>query len=156
MDFPPPHMVWYEPLNDRQMANVWTASKQAHPEAEWSEVDASILNSIEGFSEWFEVWTTRSSQSRVRVLLVWHAHCLSSSCQQMLRRSMEKRSFKCRVWFHIEEPGTLQPAILSRCLVKRLPSVSPNDFKLIGTIPDIWTRARESPFETEMELRGNK
>lgn len=156
MDFPPPHMVWYEPLNDRQMANVWTASKQAHPEAEWSEIDASILNSIEGFSEWFEGWTTRSSQSRVRVLLVWHAHCLSSSCQQMLRRSMEKRSFKCRVWFHIEEPGTLQPAILSRCIAKRLPSVSPREFKLIGTIPDVWSRAWGCPFETEMELCQNK
>jgi DNA polymerase III delta prime subunit len=156
MDFPPPHMVWYEPLNDRQMANVWNASKQAHPEAEWSEVDAAILNSIEGFSEWFEAWTTRSSQARVRILLVWHAHCLSSSCQQMLRRSMEKRSFKCRVWFHIEEPGTLQPAILSRCLVKRLPSVPPKEFKQIGTIPEIWKKAWESPFETEMELRGTK
>lgn len=156
MDFPPPHMVWYEPLNDSQMRNVWNASKQAHPEAEWSEVDAAILNSIEGFSEWFEGWTTKASQARVRILLVWHAHCLSSSCQQMLRRSMEKRSFKCRVWFHIEEPGTLQPAILSRCIVKRLPSVPLKEFKQIGTIPEIWKRAWESPFETEMELRGTK
>ena len=69
---------------------------------------------------------------------------------------MEKRSFKCRVWFHIEEPGTLQPAILSRCLVKRLPSVPPKEFKQIGVIPEIWTRAWEVPFETEMELRGTK
>lgn len=156
MDFPPPHMVWYEPLNDRQMANIWIASKHEHPEAEWSEVDAAILNSIEGFSEWFEGWTTRASHARVRILLVWHAHCLSSSCQQMLRRSMEKRSFKCRVWFHIEEPGTLQPAILSRCLVKRLPSINLTDFRLVGSIPPVWKKAWECPFETEMELRENK
>lgn len=156
MDFPPPHMVWVEQLNDRQMTDLWNASKRAHPEAEWSEVDAAILNSIEEFSAWFEGWTSKSSRAQVRVLLVWHAHCLSSSCQQMLRRSMEKRSFKCRVWFHIEEPGTLQPAILSRCLVKCLPPAPSPEIKVHGSIPSIWMRAWNDPLKTEMELRASK
>lgn len=156
MDFPPPHMVWYEPLNDRQMAGVWNASKREHPEAEWSEVDAAILNSIESFSEWFEGWTSRASQARIRVLLVWHAHCLSSACQQMLRRSMEKRSFKCRVWFHIEEPGTLQPAIVSRSIVRRLPTSPPPKLILHGSIPAEWWGVWIDPLKTEMELRKSK
>lgn len=156
MDFPPPHMVWYEPLNDRQMADVWSASKQAHPDAEWTEVDAAVLNSIEDFSAWFDGWTSRASPARVRILLVWHAHCLSSSCQQMLRRSMEKRSFKCRVWFHIEEPGTLQPAIVSRCIVRKLPAAPVRSYTLCGTIPEAWKRQWESPFQAEMELRRSR
>lgn len=149
-------MVWYEVLNDRRMAEVWSASKQAHPEAEWTEVDGASMNSIEEFSAWFENWTSRATHSRIRILLVWHAHCLSSSCQQMLRRSMEKRSFKCRVWFHIEEPGALQPAIVSRCIVKCLPSVDIRTFPIQGRIPSIWKKAWESPLETEMELRSSK
>ena len=149
-------MVWVEHLNDRQMTDLWNASKRAHPEAEWSEVDAAVLNSIEDFSAWFEGWTSQASRAQVRILLVWHAHCLSSSCQQMLRRSMEKRSFKCRVWFHIEEPGTLQPAILSRCLVKCLPAAPCPVIELHGEVPARWIRAWESPLETEMELRAMK
>jgi hypothetical protein len=39
----------------------------------------------------------------------------------MLRRSLEQRSFRCRVWFHIEEP-VLQAAIVSRCIVKTMPA----------------------------------
>jgi DNA polymerase III delta prime subunit len=45
---------------------------------------------------------------------------LTFSCQQVLRRSLEQRSFKCRVWFHIEDPTQLQPAIVSRCILKRI------------------------------------
>jgi hypothetical protein len=45
---------------------------------------------------------------------------LSLACQQMLRRSLEQRSFRCRVWFHIEEPS-LQSAIVSRCIVQSIP-----------------------------------
>lgn len=156
MEFPPPHMVWYEPLNDRQMADIWTASKQAHPDAEWTDIDAAIMNSIEEFSAWFDGWTSRASRARVRILLVWHAHCLSSSCQQMLRRSMEKRSFKCRVWFHIEEPGTLQAAILSRSLVRCLTNPPRTTIRVEGTIPHVWKRAWNSPLETEMEIRSSK
>lgn len=57
----------------------------------------------------------------MRVLIVWHAHFLTAACQQMLRRSLEQRSFRCRIWFHIEEP-LLQAAIVSRCIVTRMPT----------------------------------
>jgi hypothetical protein len=40
----------------------------------------------------------------------------------MLIRQLEQRSFKNRVWFHIEEPTSLQPAIISRCITKRIPT----------------------------------
>jgi hypothetical protein len=127
MDFPPPHRVLYEPLNDRVTADLWTAYKSAHThEADFEEVDAAHMNSMEDFAKWFNQWITFApsrSSVRVRILMVWHAHFLSLACQQMLRRSLEQRSFRCRVWFHIEEP-TLQAAILSRCLVKRLSSYS--------------------------------
>jgi hypothetical protein len=38
----------------------------------------------------------------------------------MLRRQLEKRSFKNRVWFHVENPSTIQNAIISRCITKRI------------------------------------
>lgn len=122
--FPPPHRVLYEPLNDRETNSLWTAYKTAHEhEADFEEVDAAVMNGMEDFAKWFNQWITFTPSRvgiRVRVLMVWHAHFLSLACQQMLRRSLEQRSFRCRVWFHIEEP-TLQAAILSRCIVKVLP-----------------------------------
>jgi len=156
MEFPPPHMVWYEALNDRSMSRVWTEVQSRHPEAEYTEISAAQMNSIEEFSAWFDEWTSRMSHSRVRILLIWHAHCLSSSCQQMLRRSMEKRSFKCRVWFHIEEPNALQPAIVSRCIVRKLPANPVQKIRIEGTIPDIWRRAWEDPVQCEMEFAAVK
>ena len=81
------------------------------------------MNSVDTFSPWFENWIVRVPNlptTRFRVLLILHSEFLTYSCQQMLRRSLEQRSFKCRVWFHIEEP-MLQAAILSRCIVKTLP-----------------------------------
>jgi hypothetical protein len=33
---------------------------------------------------------------------------------------LEQRSFRCRVWFHVEDPTQLQPAIISRCVTKRI------------------------------------
>lgn len=122
--FPPPHRVFYEPLNDRETAVVWNTYKTAHQhEADFEEIDAAEMNSMEDFAKWFGQWMTfvpSRAGVRVRVLMVWHAHFLSLACQQMLRRSLEQRSFRCRVWFHIEEP-TLQSAILSRCIVKVIP-----------------------------------
>ena len=152
MDFPPPHMVWYEALNDKSMEAVWIETQRLHPEAEYTEISAAQTNSIDEFSVWFDQWTTRLSTARVRILLVWHAHCLSASCQQMLRRSMEKRSFKCRVWFHIEEPASLQPAILSRCIVRKLSPAVSRDYKLSGTIPDIWRSVWDNPAEMELPV----
>jgi DNA polymerase III delta prime subunit len=70
----------------------------------------------------------------------------------MLRRSMEKRSFKCRVWFHIEEPASLQPAILSRCIVRKLASATAREFKRSGTIPDIWKSVWNNPAEMELPI----
>lgn len=122
--FPPPHRVLYEPLNDRETTSLWTAYKTAHQhEADFEEVDAAIMNGMEDFAKWFNQWITFAPSRpsvRVRVLMVWHSHFLSLACQQMLRRSLEQRSFRCRIWFHIEEP-TLQSAVLSRCIVKALP-----------------------------------
>jgi hypothetical protein len=127
MDFPPPHTVLYECLNDRETRSLWNAYKVAHEhECDFEEVDAAVTNSMEDFAKWFGQWMTfvpSRTGVRVRLLMVWHAHFLSLACQQMLRRSLEQRSFRCRVWFHIEEP-TLQSAILSRCVVKTLPVYS--------------------------------
>lgn len=152
MDFPPPHMVWYEALNDKSMEAIWMETKRLHPEAEYTEISAAQTNSIDEFADWFDQWTTRLSAARVRILLVWHAHCLSASCQQMLRRSMEKRSFKCRVWFHIEEPASLQPAILSRCIVRVLRPAIGHQFERSGTIPPTWRACWDNPLGFEMEL----
>lgn len=122
--FPPPHRVLYEPLNDIEASRIWTAYKAAHShEADFDEVDAATMNSMDDFAKWVAQWMSfvpSRPTVRCRLLMVWHAHFLSLACQQMLRRSLEQRSFRCRVWFHIEEP-TLQAAILSRCIVTRLP-----------------------------------
>jgi hypothetical protein len=124
MDFPPPHRILYETLNDRETQSLWNAYKAAHEhECDFEEVDAAVTNSMEDFAKWFSQWMTfvpTRAHVRCRLLMVWHAHFLSLACQQMLRRSLEQRSFRCRVWFHIEEP-TLQSAILSRCIVTVLP-----------------------------------
>lgn len=152
--FPPPHRVLYEPLNDSQTAKVWTAYKAAHGhEADFEEIDAAIMNGMDDFAKWFGQWVTFAPSRpgiRVRVLLVWHAHFLSLACQQMLRRSLEHRSFRCRVWFHIEEP-TVQAAIVSRCIVTRI-APSFRVPTVVGPPLDLslWT----DPRRVEMELRS--
>ncbi len=122
--FPPPHRVLYEPLNDRETQALWVKYTTLHAaQADFEEVDAAVLNGMDDFAKWFAQWVTfvpSRPSVRCRILLVWHAHFLSLACQQMLRRSLEQRSFRCRVWFHTEEP-TLQAAILSRCIVSVLP-----------------------------------
>ena len=122
--FPPPHRVLYEALNDRATQSLWTEYKRTYADqGEFEEVDAAVLNGMDDFAKWFAQWMSFAPSHpsvRCRILLVWHAHFLSLACQQMLRRSLEQRSFRCRVWFHIEEP-VLQQAILSRCIVKVLP-----------------------------------
>lgn len=156
MDWPPPHRVWYEALNDRAMAYVWNQTRAEHPHAEYTEVDAAVLNSVDEFSAWFEQWITAAASSRVRILLIWHAHCLSSACQQMLRRSMERRSFKCRVWFHTEEPHALQPAILSRCVVSILQPAPMPTPRIVGTLPEEWKKAWDDPSQMETDLQASK
>jgi hypothetical protein len=157
MDFPPPHRVLYERLNDVETAAFWNTYKTAHEhECDFEEVDAAVTNSMEDFAKWFSQWTTfvpTRPGIRIRLLLIWHAHFLSLACQQMLRRSLEQRSFRCRVWFHIEEP-TLQSAIVSRCIVQTLQPVRrvPN---IVGPPLDLslWNdpRAYETDLTTAKE-----
>jgi hypothetical protein len=118
---------------------VWdTYTSRYAEQAEFETVDAAVLNGMDDFAKWFAQWMAFAPSRpsvRCRILLVWHAHFLSLACQQMLRRSLEQRSFRCRVWFHIEEP-TLQQAILSRCIVTVLPQ-SPHVPRLIGPPLDL-------------------
>jgi hypothetical protein len=150
--FPPPHRVLYECLNDKETQALWSSVKSAHGhEADFDEIDAAVMNSMDDFAKWFGQWVTfvpSRSSVRVRVLMVWHAHFLSLACQQMLRRSLEQRSFRCRVWFHIEEP-TLQAAILSRCIVTRMPTAR-HIPTIVGPPLDmrLWTDPRA--YETEI------
>lgn len=154
--FPPPHRVLYEALNDRETQRVWTDYTQTYADlADFEEVDAAVLNGMDDFAKWFTQWMSFAPSRpsiRCRILMVWHAHFLSLACQQMLRRSLEQRSFRCRVWFHIEEP-TLQQAILSRCIVKVLP---PTDHlpRLVGPPLDLsyW----RDPRKTEQEFAASR
>ena len=125
LQYPPPHYILFEPLNDVETLKVWKEYKELHKDVcEFTEIDAAEIHTVETFSPWFHNWITQVPEKqhfRMRVLLIWHAEFLTFSCQQMLRRSLEERSFKCRVWFHVEDPTTVQPAIQSRCIVKRMP-----------------------------------
>ena len=127
MEYPPPHYVLFEPLNDRETMIQWNNYKLQHSNTcEFDEVDASRVFSAELFAPWFDMWITRvphKQSTRIRVLLIWHAEFLTFACQQMLRRQLEQRSFKNRVWFHVEDPTTLQSAILSRCITKRIETI---------------------------------
>ena len=126
LQYPPPHYILFEPLNDVETQKVWLEYKEKHKhECEFAEIDAAEINTVETFAPWFHNWISQTPEKqgiRIRVLLVWHSEFLTFSCQQMLRRSLEERSFKCRVWFHVEDPTTLQSAIQSRCIVKRMPT----------------------------------
>lgn len=124
MEYPPPHYVLFEPLNDKETFKAWSEYKEKYPDLEYEEVDASILYSVETFAPWFDMWISRvpKKYARLRILLIWHSEFLTFACQQMLRRQLEQRSFKNRVWFHIEDPTLLQQAIISRCITKRIPT----------------------------------
>jgi len=126
MEFPPPHYILFEPLNDKETLRQWKEYKDLHTDLEYEEVDASILYSVETFAPWFDMWISRAPQkqsTKLRILMIWHSEFLTFACQQMLRRQLEQRSFKNRVWFHIEEPTSLQSAIISRCITKRIPTI---------------------------------
>lgn len=123
--FPPPHYVLCEPLNDRETLKTWERYKKDHSDVcEFDEVDAAIFCSVDTFAPWFDQWMSRvpaKASTRIRILMVWHSEFLTYACQQMLRRQLEQRSFRCRVWFHCEDPSPIQSAILSRCIAKRMP-----------------------------------
>ena len=122
MEFPPPHYILFEPLNDFETLKLWNDYKQSYPELEYEEIDASVIFSVETFAPWFDMWISRvpKNSARLRILIIWHSEFLTFACQQLLRRQLEQRSFKNRVWFHIEEPTSLQGAIISRCITKRI------------------------------------
>lgn len=126
MQFPPPHYILFEPLNDTETQKLWNEYQQKYERTcEFAEIDAAEVNTVESFAPWFYNWISQvpsRQEKRMRILLVWHSEFLTFSCQQMIRRSLEERSFKCRVWFHIEDPTAIQPAIQSRCIVKRMPT----------------------------------
>lgn len=126
MQYPPPHYLFFEPLNDVETLKIWNTYKSDYSNiCEFDSIDAAETNSVDTFSPWFENWITcipKHQGTRYRILLVLHSEFLTYSCQQMLRRSLEQRSFKCRVWFHIEDPSLIQPAIVSRCIVQNLQS----------------------------------
>jgi len=125
MDFPPPHYVLFEPLNDVETKNAWERYKQDHSDVcEFDEINAASMFSVETFAPWFDMWISRvpKNYAKLRILLIWHSEFLTFACQQMLRRQLEQRSFKNRVWFHIEDPTSLQQAIISRCITKRIPT----------------------------------
>lgn len=127
LQYPPPHYILFEPLNDVETQKAWKEYKATNQrECEFTEIDAAEINTVETFAPWFYNWITQVAErqeKRIRVLLVWHSEFLTFSCQQMIRRSLEERSFKCRVWFHVEDPTQIQPAIQSRCVVKRMPTI---------------------------------
>jgi hypothetical protein len=154
MPFFPPHRILYEPLNDRATGDHWTQLVATHKhECDFESVDAAELNSVEEFAPWLTTWmsfTTSSTRIRIRVLLIWHAHFLSPACQQVLRRSLENRSFKCRVWFHIEEPS-LQSAIVSRCTVTTFPPYLHTPILRGNTMPD--TSLWDDPVQYEHLLK---
>lgn len=119
--FPPPHMLFHEPMEDREMTNVWNAYKVQHLDnMDVCEIDAAAVCSVDEFGRLFENWVTAKSSKRIKLLMVWHAHFLSLACQQSLRRWMETKSYRARVWFHVEYVNNVQMAIQSRCILKSL------------------------------------
>jgi hypothetical protein len=128
---PPPHTVWHEPLDDKSIQRIW--NEYIVTNAEYIEphtIDAAEVCSVDEFSKRFEIWVTSKSSKRVKLLMVWHAHFLSLACQQTLRRWLETKSYRCRVWFHVEQLNNVQSAIMSRCILKYVQGVN-------HTIPSI-------------------
>ncbi len=151
---PPPHMVLHEPLDDKSTRKLWSEYTQTYrDQLDVSEVDAARLCSIDEFSKWFEIWVTSKSSKRIKLLIVWHAHFLSLACQQTLRRWLETKSYRCRVWFHAEMLNNMQSAIMSRCVLKFVPvhSHTISDVSCIGNCAEII--AFWKSIQTENELR---
>lgn len=115
-------MVFFEALNDTETARIWKDYTTTHEASlDVHELDAAKLYSVEEFSRWFETWITAKSTKRIRILMVWHAHFLSLASQQVLRRWLETKSYRSRVWFHVELLNSVQQAILSRCILREVP-----------------------------------
>lgn len=114
-------MLFHEPMEDREMIRVWNNYQKTYAEQmDTFEIDAAEVCSVEEFGSLFENWVTAKSAKRIKLLMVWHAHFLSLACQQSLRRWMETKSYRARVWFHVEYVNNIQSAIQSRCIVKHI------------------------------------
>lgn len=114
-------MLFHEPMEDREMIRTWGDYTSKHAgELDTCEIDAADVCSVEEFGRIFEIWVTSKSSKRIKLLMVWHAHFLSLACQQALRRWLETKSYRARVWFHAEYVNNIQPAIQSRCILRRL------------------------------------
>lgn len=112
-------MVWHEPLDDKATRLQWDEYLRRNATSiEYFEIDAAETCSVEEFSKRFEIWVTSKSSKRVKLLGVLHAHFLSLACQQTLRRWLETKSYRCRVWFHMELLNNAQSAIMSRCILR--------------------------------------
>jgi len=150
VECPPPHMVLHEPLDDKSTRIFWREYvSQYSEEVESSELDAAETCSVEEFSKQFEIWVTSKSSKRIKLLMVWHAHFLSLACQQTLRRWLETKSYRCRVWFHVEQLNYVQSAILSRCILRFIEGVRHD-------IPDVVVEGNIPPWDkitNENELR---
>jgi DNA polymerase III delta prime subunit len=119
--FPPPHVVWFEPLEETTTRRIWKEYCLRYAaDCESHEFDAAEVYAVDDFSRKFETWVTSKSSKRIRLLMIWHSHFLSLACQQVLRRWMEIKSYRCRIWFHAELLNSVQQAILSRCILKRV------------------------------------
>jgi DNA polymerase III delta prime subunit len=140
-------MLFHEPLDDREMIRVWKEYTEKYAsELDIHEIDAASVCSVDEFGRIFEIWVTSKSAKRVKLLMVWHAHFLSLACQQSLRRWLETKSYRSRVWFHVEYMNNVQTAIQSRCItkqIKALPFMS--EVKQIGDTAetiDIWKKIK--------------
>lgn len=115
-------MLFHEPMEDREMIRIWKEYTAKHsPDLDVCEIDAADVCSVDEFGRLFEIWVTSKSSRRIKLLMVWHAHFLSLACQQSLRRWLETKSYRARVWFHAEYVNNIQSAIQSRCILRRVP-----------------------------------
>jgi len=108
-------------MEDREMIRVWKEYTAKHADdLDICEIDAAEVCSVDEFGRLFEIWVTSKSSKRVKLLMVWHAHFLSLACQQALRRWLETKSYRARVWFHAEYVNNIQSAIQSRCILRNI------------------------------------
>ena len=147
IQFPPPHMLFHEPMDDREMIRVWNEYRTTHADdLETFEIDAATVCSVDEFGKLFEIWVTSKSSKRIKLLMVWHAHFLSLACQQSLRRWLETKSYRSRVWFHVEYVNNVQMAIQSRCISRELKTVPhiavPEHIGETREVVDLWKRIK--------------
>jgi hypothetical protein len=152
-------MLWHEPLDDKSTRKVWSDYiTKYEKDIEPSEIDAAAVCSVEEFSKHFEIWVTSKSSKRIKVLMVWHAHFLSLACQQTLRRWLETKSYRCRVWFHVEMLNNVQSAIMSRCILKFVNGITHHieNVKVIGEGEDTRNFWKSITNENELKQKALK